>query len=467
VRGGRQRLLGRRAALFRRFPLFATIARHVAAQRQSYDHRLKELVHAHPSAARLADQPIPRSTRAGWIRAAPRRVITAGVASVEDAILRLEVGRLTPKVQALMALVRLAFTLLALSGFRLEQTRLPVGKGRRRLLAAIEGAKSALPLRKVLGVLRLSEGRYHAFRGRARECALDDRRSCPKLAPARLAAAEIAAMRALVTAKEYAHFSIQSLALHAQRIGEVFASPSTWGRLIRARGWRRPRMRVHPPKPKLGVRAVVPNQLWHVDLTILKLLDGSRAYIRAVIDNASRKILAYEVTAELATEATESVLRYALSLVPFSWGAVVPTAVSDSGVENVGPIGRLATQGVLKHVLAQIDVEFSNSMIERWFMSLKHQWLYLHELPDIETARRLIDRFVQEYNSVIPHSALHGRTPNEVYFHLRTELPAELEEARAAAREARIEANRKASCYACPLGEGASDSQHVDRSNSS
>jgi hypothetical protein len=50
---------------------------------------------------------------------------------------------------------------------------------------------------------------------------------------------------------------IRALALHAQRIGKVFAAPATWACLIRERGWRRPRQRVYPAKPKEGIRAYV------------------------------------------------------------------------------------------------------------------------------------------------------------------------------------------------------------------
>ena len=49
--------------------------------------------------------------------------------------------------------------------------------------------------------------------------------------------------------------STRSLALHAQRIGRVFAAVSTWARLIRERGWLRPRRRIYAPEPKQGVRA--------------------------------------------------------------------------------------------------------------------------------------------------------------------------------------------------------------------
>jgi len=59
--------------------------------------------------------------------------------------------------------------------------------------------------------------------------------------------------------------------------------------------WRRPRQRVHPAKPKVGIRASRPNEIWHVDTTLIRLLDGSRTYLHAVVDNFSRRILAWNV----------------------------------------------------------------------------------------------------------------------------------------------------------------------------
>jgi len=86
--------------------------------------------------------------------------------------------------------------------------------------------------------------------------------------------------------------SIRRLALHAQCIGRVFAHPGTWCKLIRERGWRRPRLRLYPAKPKVGLRTQAPNEAWHIDVNVLKLLDGNKAYVHAVIDNCSRRILA-------------------------------------------------------------------------------------------------------------------------------------------------------------------------------
>ena len=69
-----------------------------------------------------------------------------------------------------------------------------------------------------------------------------------------------------------------------------------------------------------------------------------------------------------------------------------------------------------ERVIAQIDVRFSNSMIEAWFRSIKHQWLFLHQLSDLATVKRLIEFYVTEHNTVLPHSAFHGQTPDEKYF---------------------------------------------------
>jgi transposase InsO family protein len=35
--------------------------------------------------------------------------------------------------------------------------------------------------------------------------------------------------------------------------------------------------------------------MWHIDTTVIRLLDGTRAYLHAVIDNFSRRILAWWV----------------------------------------------------------------------------------------------------------------------------------------------------------------------------
>ena len=56
-------------------------------------------------------------------------------------------------------------------------------------------------------------------------------------------------------------------------------------------------------------------------------------------------------------------------------------------------------------------------MIEAWWRSLKHQWLFLHSLDSVPTIRRLVAFYVDEHNRVLPHSAFRGQTPDEMYFY--------------------------------------------------
>jgi len=161
-----------------------------------------------------------------------------------------------------------------------------------------------------------------------------------------------------------------TLALLAQRLGEVFASASTWYRLVRQRGWRRPRRRVHPPKPKVGVRASAPNELWHVDTSLLRLVDGTRAYLYAVIDNSSRRILAWRVSDRFDPLNTVAILVEANAGGPTTDSP--PSVVTDAGVENINAaVDELIDSGALRRVLAQWDVTYSNSMIEAWWRTLK------------------------------------------------------------------------------------------------
>jgi hypothetical protein len=95
-----------------------------------------------------------------------------------------------------------------------------------------------------------------------------------------------------------------------------------------------------------------------------------------------------------------------------------PVVLADAGVENVNAqVDDLITSGVLRRVLAFTELKFSNSMIEAWWRSLKHQWLFLHSLDSVTTVRRLVEFYVHEHNCVLPHSAFRGQTPDEMYFY--------------------------------------------------
>ena len=124
--------------------------------------------------------------------------------------------------------------------------------------------------------------------------------------------------------------------------------------------------------------------------------------------------------------------------------------MADGGVENFNDaVDELVHAGLLKRVLAQTDITFSNSLIESWWRALKHQWLFLNTLDTVSALDRLVAFYVKEHNTCLPDSAFRGQTPDEMYVGTGKSVPKQLETARQAARQARMEANRKSSCRTC------------------
>lgn len=82
--------------------------------------------------------------------------------------------------------------------------------------------------------------------------------------------------------------------------------------------------------------------------------------MHAVIDNFSRRILAWQLCAKLEPATTVAVLREAASEVVVKG---TPMLVTDSGVENVNSeVDALVKDSVIRRVLALVEVYYSNSV---------------------------------------------------------------------------------------------------------
>jgi hypothetical protein len=63
--------------------------------------------------------------------------------------------------------------------------------------------------------------------------------------------------------------------------------------------------------------------------------------------------------------------------------------------------------------------------------------LFLNKLDSIATVRRLAAFYIEQHNSVMPHAAFSGQTPDEMYFWTGAEVSAKLEAGREEARKRR------------------------------
>jgi hypothetical protein len=119
--------------------------------------------------------------------------------------------------------------------------------------------------------------------------------------------------------------------------------------------------------------------------------------------------------------------------------------LTDNGSENFGDVTEFVLQTSkpeVKHLVAQLDIEFSNSMIEAANKQLKYCFLYHRHIADINELRRYVKEAAEDYNNR-PNNVLDGLTPLEVLKGLK---PANYKEQVLQMKAARITENRKVQC---------------------
>ncbi len=208
--------------------------------RQTYDHRLRDAIAATGNTDLFRDVSIPASTRRTWARGDVRPVVASVDVELEVYDLLEQVDQLRQRARVQAAIIGLLVRLLNLRGGNLDGDRVPDGASKSAVLRAITSTTGLLSLSTALQIIGISSARYHAWRRREEGCGLDDQPSCPKSFPRQLTRDEVSTMRDFVESETHRHIAVQNLALYAQRLGKLFASASTWYKMIRERGWKRP-----------------------------------------------------------------------------------------------------------------------------------------------------------------------------------------------------------------------------------
>jgi putative transposase len=154
-----------------------------------------------------------------------------------------------------------------------------------------------------------------------------------------------------------------------------------------------------------------PNHAWSSDITYLPMAHGFM-YLVAILDVASRKVLAFRLSNTLTADFCVAALEDALAR--FGTPEIFNT---DQGAQftSEGWIERLKAAGVAISMDGKgrwID----NIFIERLWRSVKYEEVYLHAYANGTEARESLTRYFAFYNAVRIHQ-IHGyRTPDEVYF---------------------------------------------------
>ena len=226
---------------------------------------------------------------------------------------------------------------------------------------------------------------------------------------------------------KYPFYGARRMALHLRREG-VRIGRGRAGRLMRLMGlaavYRAPRTSAPHPEHRVwpyllrGLAIERPDHVWCADITYIPVCRGF-LYLVAIMDWASRCVLAWRLSNTLDAGFCTDALDEALA----RHGA--PEIFNtDQGSQFTSMVftGRLQAAGI------RISMDgrgrcMDNIFIERLWRSLKYEAVYLHEIADGFTARRVIGEWIDFYNTERPHTALGGRTPAEAY---RGETPVDM-----------------------------------------
>lgn len=269
-------------------------------------------------------------------------------------------------------------------------------------------------LNELLSLIKMGHARYLKWRSEVKRCEITRRFECGGRKSNQLTGDEVVKIRTLAADKKYSHFSLTALWKFSFRNNLVVCSRDSWFKYINMYDLNRIIRKEKKNKCKIGVRANYSNEVWHLDLTVIDLMNGKKVYLQAVIDNFSRYIIDWDLHENKCAKNTRLLILRAKKKLNES--AIQTDIYMDSGRENIAEIVRSIFLGrQISQIFAQVDVRFSNSMIEAFFRSLKVNFLYLKSFKTIEDLRRCIAFYINEYNTKIPHSAFKFETPREIY----------------------------------------------------
>ena len=152
------------------------------------------------------------------------------------------------------------------------------------------------------------------------------------------------------------------------------------------------------------------NQVWALDTTYIPMARGF-VYLIAVLDWASRKVLAARIAITLEACHAVAVLEEAFArhgtpeIINTDQGSQFTAEEFVQVVKDRGCRLSMDGRGAWR----------DNIFVERLWRTVKYEEVYLHAYDSVREARTSIQRYLDWYNRFRPHSSLDRQTPEEAY----------------------------------------------------
>jgi putative transposase len=189
----------------------------------------------------------------------------------------------------------------------------------------------------------------------------------------------------------------------------VATSPSSVYRVLQAAG--RLCRSSHSPSCKgTGfVQAAAAHEHWHIDVSYLNIC-GTFYYLCSILDGYSRYLVHWEIRESMTEAEVETILQRGREAFP----GATPRIISDNGPQFVAKDFKAFVRlSGMTHVRTSPYYPQSNGKIESWHKTVKRECIRPQVPLCLDDARRIVARFVQEYNTVRLHSGIGYITPND------------------------------------------------------
>ncbi len=158
------------------------------------------------------------------------------------------------------------------------------------------------------------------------------------------------------------------------------------------------------------------NQVWALDTTYIPMARGF-VYLTAVVDVASRKVLAHKLAITLEACHAREVIEQA-----FMRHGTPDIVNTDQGSQFTAE--EFTNVVLAKGCKLSMDGRGAwrdNVFVERFWRSVKYERVYLRAYDSVSAARSDIAQYIDGFNTKRPHSSLEDATPDEFYYaHLPT-----------------------------------------------